>query len=295
MTGLQLALLCGLAGGGGCFLIWLGAARRPIRLADAFAALAGTTPQAITAPPDQDEGIAGAAGRLQQRLKLPVTKSQQQRLLQQDRSLGDFFAEKLLLALVGSMLPLMWLAGRYLMGATVSPLPLLLGVAGAVVGYFVPDWRLKRGAEQAKSANTESIHTFFDLVVLERLANVSATGAVTSAATISNTPLYRRISGALELARLEQSPPWDQLERVAEEWQLPELSDFTEIMKLEQQGAALSDALRARVQELRNAHLTQLRIRTQEQTEGLTLWMTVPALLLGVAFILPPLLRLAGA
>lgn len=295
MTGLQIALLCGLMGGVGLFLIWLGASRRTVRLSDAIAILEGTAPQAITTARPDEAGMAGVAHRMQSRLRLPLTATQQQRLLQQDRSVGDFFAEKILLALVGSMLPVMWLAGRYLMGASVSPLPMLLGVVGALVGYFIPDWRLRRGAERAKNANTESIHTFFDLVVLERLANVSATQAVTSAAAISDTPLYRRISAALELARLEQSPPWEQLERVATEWQLPELADFTEIMKLEQQGAALSDALRARVRELRNAHLAALRTRTQEQTEGLTLWMTVPALLLGVAFILPPLLRLAGA
>ena len=117
---------------------------------------------------------------------------------------------------------------------------------------------------------------------------------VVAAAGISDAPLFRRISSGLERARLEQSTPWPELRRVAREWDIPELDDFADVMKLEEQGAALAGVLQARVRELRDSHLSQQRTAAHEATESLTLWMTLPALLLGLTFIIPPLLKLAG-
>lgn len=294
MTGTGLSVIAGLVVGFGFFLLGLGLVPRTARLGDAFASLDGTL--TVTAPtPEQDApGLEGVGAWLQRRLRLPVTERQQQLLLIQDRSVGDFFAEKLVWALAGLLLPSMWVAYQYLLGSTSNPLPAAFGIVGAVAGYFLADLRLSRGAQAARRSTTESIHTFFDLVALERLANASAVQAVQAAAEVSSAPLFRRISSGLERARLEQTAPWDELVRISKEWQVPELVDFAEVMKLEDQGAALADVLQARVRELREAHLSAQKSEAQEATEGLTVWMTIPALLLGVAFVIPPLLKLAG-
>jgi len=138
------------------------------------------------------------------------------------------------------------------------------------------------------------VHPFFVLVALERLANASATQAVTQAATISDAPLFRRMAAGLERCRLEQTTPWRELHRIADEWDVPELGDFADIMRLEEQGAALAETLQARVRELREGHLAKQRSRAQADTEALTIWMTLPALILGLAFIIPPLFILIG-
>lgn len=294
MTGSGLSVVAGLVVGFGIFLLVLGTVPRTARLGDALASLDGT--HTIAAPQSEQEapGLEGIGAWLQRRLRLPVTERQQQLLLIQDRSVGDFFAEKLVWSLAGLLLPGMWVVYQYLLGTSGSSLPAAFGLLGAVAGYFLADLRLARGAQAARRSTTESIHTFFDLVALERLANASAVQAVQSAAEVSSAPLFRRISSGLERARLEQTVPWDELMRISKEWQVPELVDFAEVMKLEDQGAALADVLQARVRELREAHLSAQKSEAQEATEGLTVWMTIPALLLGVAFVIPPLLKLAG-
>lgn len=294
MNGLGMFLALGLLVGFGAFLLVLGASRRTVRLGDALAVLDGRGPVGTAHVVTDVGGLEGFGARIQQKLRLPVTEKQQQLLLVQDRTIGDFFAEKLVWSVAGLLLPGLWVAYQYLLGGTPSPLPAALGLVGAVVGYFIADVRLGRGAQAARRSTSESIHTFFDLIALERLANASAVQAVASAAEISSAPLFRRIATGLERARLEQTAPWDELVRVADEWQLPELSDLADVMRLEEQGAALADVLRARVRELREAHLSEQRSKAQESTEGLTVWMTVPALLLGVTFVIPPLLRLMG-
>jgi hypothetical protein len=89
---------------------------------------------------------------------------------------------------------------------------------------------------------------------------------------------------------MEQAPPWDELRRVADEWAVPELTDFADVMRLEEQGAGLAEVLQARVRELRDAHLSAQRSAAREASEAMTLWMTIPALLLGVALLVPALL-----
>lgn len=93
---------------------------------------------------------------------------------------------------------------------------------------------------------------------------------------------------------MEQVPPWDELRSVADEWRVPELADFADVMQLEEQGAGLAEVLQARVKELRDAHLTQVKIEANVASERMTLWMTIPAMLLGLAFLAPALLRITG-
>ena len=210
------------------------------------------------------------------------------------RSVADFFAEKLVLATTGLLLPAIWFVIQTVLGNPTTPVPLLLGPVLGIGGYFLADLRLARTSRRVSRSTSEAVHTFFDLVALERLANASATQAVTQAATISGAPLFRRMTTGLERCRLEQTTPWRELHRIAEEWDVPELSDFADIMRLEEQGAALAETLQARVRELREGHLAQQRSRAQEDTESLTIWMTLPALFLGLGFIIPPLFTLIG-
>lgn len=294
MTGIGLAIGAGLLVGLGAFLALAGAVGRTARLEDALAALDGTTVPVQQVQTVESRGLEGIGAALQRRFRLPVTEKQQQLLLLQDRSIGDFFAEKLVLALSGLLLPGFWVALQYLAGSRPDPLPVSLGLVGAVAGYFLADWNLARGAKEVRRSTTESIHTFFDLVALERLANASAAQAVETAARVSDAPLFRRISAGLERSRLEQTTPWAELGRISREWDLPELTDFADVMRLEEQGAALADVLQARVKELREAHVSRQRSEAQEATEALTVWMTIPALLLGLTFVIPPVLTLWG-
>lgn len=294
MTTLAWAILIGMMIAGGVFLAALGAMRRPVAL---HRALAGLSESSARSPADASpppRGLEAAGGWFRRVLRLPLTSAQERLLLRCGRSVEDFFTEKLVLAVTGLVLPVVWVAVQAALGMSPHPAPMMLAPVLAVAGYFTADLRLGRGARETDRATAESLYTFFDLVVLERLANASASQAAANAADLASAPLFRRISRGLERARLEQSSPWRELEGIAEEWDLPELGDFADIMRLEEQGAALAETLLARVSELREGHNARLQTEAQRDTEALTIWMTLPALALGLAFIAPPLLALVG-
>ena len=73
---------------------------------------------------------------------------------------------------------------------------------------------------------------------------------------------------------------------------LQPLRDVADVMRLDEQGAALGGALRARVRELRDSHLMSQKIEAQQVSESLTIWMVIPALVFGLILLTPPLLRM---
>lgn len=283
----MLVIACGMLAGLGVSLVVRGATTAPVRLADAL----GTLERQVRAA-TPDAGVEAAAGRLHRRLRLPLTLRQQQLLLMQGRSVGDFFLEKMVWTVTGLALPTVWAATQWSMGRVPGPAPLGVALLGGLIGYFIADLRLRSGAGQQRRAVADGIHTFFDLVVLERLANSSAAQAAANAAGVSDAPLFRRIATGLERARMEQTQPWNELRDVAAEWNVPELADFADVMQLEEQGAGLAEVLQARVRELRDAHVNAQRAAAQEASEAMTLWMTIPAMVLGLALLVPPLLTL---
>ena len=168
----------------------------------------------------------------------------------------------------------------------------MLALVGAVVGFFVPDLLLRQAAETARDGAVEALLVYIDLVTLERLANASATQALHNAAALSEVPLFLQIRTALERARLEQQSPYAELRRLADQLHLPELADVADVMQLDETGAALSGALRARVRELRDAHLTQAQIKASAAAEGMTIYMTLPALIFGLIFLVAAMLKI---
>ena len=277
------AIVLGMLVGLGCCAIVVGSMRAPVRLSDALAVLDRRPARVL-------ENTSSTTSS--RRWRLPLTVTQQRLLAMQDRDVADFFTEKLILGVTGLLLPGLWVATQFMLGHAPSMMPLLAAPLGAILGFFIPDLRLRRGQAQQQRAMHDALHTFFDLVALERLANASATQATLAAAEISDAPLFRRITEGMERARMEQVAPWDELRVVADEWQVPELSDFADVMQLEEQGAGLAEVLQARVKELRDAHLTKVKIEAGAASERMTLWMTIPAMLLGLAFLTPALLRI---
>jgi hypothetical protein len=226
---------------------------------------------------------------------VPLSNGQRRALRLQDKSIAEFYADKAVMAIIGAVLP--GLAGGtvgYLTGH-LSPIPAIAVVAGGVIGFFVPDLLLRRTATNLRTGAAEALLVYIDLVTLERLTNASATQALHNAAVLSDAPLFVQIRTALERARLEQQSPYAELRRLSDQLKLPELADIADVMQLDETGAALSGTLRARVRELRDAHLTQEQIKASAAAEGMTIYMTLPALIFGLIFLVAAMLRiLAG-
>ncbi len=223
---------------------------------------------------------------------LPLSERQRHALRLKDKPIAEFYADKAVMMIIGAVLPGLAAFGWSLATGSTASWPALFGLAGLVIGFFVPDLLLRRDAEGARSGAVEALLVYVDLVTLERLANASATQALHSAAQLSDSPLFGQIRTALERARLEQQPPYDELRRVADQLQLPELADLADVMQLDETGAALSGTLRARVRELRDAHLTSEQIKASAAAEGMTIYMTLPALIFCMIFLAAAMLKI---
>jgi Flp pilus assembly protein TadB len=245
----------------------------------------------------QDLGVATKPserlGALLYRLSpVPLSERQRRALRLQDKPIAEFYADKAVMVIIGAVLPGLGAFAWTLTGSSVSSWPALLSLVGAVIGFFVPDVLLRRAADTARSGAVEALLVYIDLVTLERLANASATQALHSAAQLSDSPLFLQIRTALERARLEQQPPYEELRRIADKLHLPELADVADVMQLDETGAALSGTLRARVRELRDAHLTSEQTKASAAAEGMTIYMTLPALIFSLIFLVAAMLKI---
>ncbi len=291
------AVLSGMALAAGITLAAAGWARRTPELAEALRALdAAPVASAGVHDPGEASGWDSRLGRwAYTRAHLPVSEATWRRLQLSDRTIGDFLAEKLVLAAGGVAAPQLAAAAGLLLGVRTGVVPIGASLALGALGYAWPTLRLRRGERTTHDDARLAILTLFDLVTLERLANQSAISSLHAAAELSDTLVFRRIRLAADRARLEQRAPWADLDALAVELDLPEISDLADVLQLDEQGAALAGSLRARVRELRDAHLLREKLQAQRDSEAMTIWMVIPSLVLGALLLAPPLLRLLGS
>jgi tight adherence protein C len=290
-----LVLLAGVLVAGGVVSLVLASVRSTPRLADALSRADGDSrlDGSLTAEIGPTHSRSERLGAfLYRRSPLPVTDRQQQNLRLQGKSIAEFYSDKAVMAIVGAVMPAVLFFALGQIAGTVWSAPVIAALVGALVGFFAPDLLLLRATKAARSGAVEALLVYIDLVTLERLANASATQALQNAANISEVAIFTQIRTALERAQLEQQSPYAELRRLAERVNLPELADIADVMQLDETGAALSGALRARVRELRDAHLTQQQMQASATAEGMTLYMTLPALIFGLFFMVPPLMKI---
>ncbi|NMD46321.1 MAG: hypothetical protein GYA85_06105 [Propionibacterium sp.] len=262
------------------------------RLADALRVLDGRVETEPVAPASGPDRLgAWLRRRLPGAIDDRIGRQLQLRGIGSDR----FYTYKALAALAGLAIPGLAGVGLLLVSGTSITVPLVVALVLGLVGFFVPDIVIGRGAATTTSDATEALLTFMDLVTLERLANSSATQSLHAAAAVSDQAVFVAIRDSLQRSRLEQRAPFTELKRLGAELELPALSDLADVMKLDDSGASLSGALRARVRELRDAHLTKAKIEASAVSERMTFLMVIPSLIFGLLFLIPPLLRLLAS
>lgn len=290
MNGLLAAVLLGaLVGAGVWSLLAVRVAVHP-RLTDAFDLLDGHS-----TPPGADElpqGIDRLGSWVRSRWHRTIPADTLRRLQLKGIGPNRHYTHKALWAIAGLVTPTLFSTVLALALGAGPAIPAAVALAGGVLGFFVPDLLLRQDERAVSSDATEALLTFFDLVILERLANQSGTQALRAAAALSDAAIFISIRDALERARLEQRAPYTELQRLGASLELPALVDIADVMKLDEQGAALSGALRARVKELRDAHLTSAKIEASAVSERMAFFMVIPSLVFGLIFLVPPILRL---
>lgn len=295
MTG-GVAILTGVLVVGGLIALLVAVIPATPHLADTIGGLGGGAREDPLAMLNQDADSSLRSERLgawvYRRTPFPLTERQRQNLQLRGKTIAEFYADKAVLAIVGAVLPgLLGAAWCYAFDLPIM-IPAIAALLGALIGSWLPDLLLRGAAKGVRADASEALLTYIDLVTLERLANASATQALHNAAALSDSQLFLQIRAALERARLEQQSPYRELRKLAEQLAIPQLADIADVMQLDESGAALSGALRARVRELRDAHLTRAQFEANAMSEGMTLYMTIPALIFGVIFVVPPMMRI---
>lgn len=169
-------------------------------------------------------------------------------------------------------------------GLAINPLwATIVALGGALIGFVVPDVRLRARAKERRSAFRHALSAYLDLVTIIMSGGGGLLTALHSAADAGDGWAFAEIRGALDRARLSNRTPWSQLEVLSERFDIAELRDLvataelagTEGSRITESVATKSDVLRARLQ-----------AETEQVSESLTEQMLLPVGLLLVALFL---------
>lgn len=279
-------------------LAGVAAFRRPLpELADTLANL--SVPFAELGDPAMATAQAGMVDRwgtwLLRVARFSPSAKQAAQLRLRGISLSRFYGERLASALICALMVLLVSVLAGTAGLHFSlPVPAGLVVVAALFGWFLPALRIASSAAVVSEDASEALLVYIDLVVLERMANQHARDALTRAAGVSDNQLFVQIRAALTRAELEREQPWEELRRLADRLNMPELADVADVARLQDEGGSLADAFRARVSELRNAHTVRRLREADKLTQRMEIPKTLPVLIVALIFILPPLMQIAA-
>ncbi|MEV0449788.1 type II secretion system F family protein [Streptomyces sp. NPDC050600] len=283
-------IVCGVAIGAGAALLAREVRPSAPRLGPALRRLDPPSLRPGQQPAASASPLGGAcAGRLAERLRLPRADLD---LLAQ--SPEQFVTNKVALALLGLLVPLVPAIGWVLMGLSVPLfIPGIAGVLLAPVLWFVPDWAVKSEADKARTEFAHAAAAWMDLVATRMASNVASDQALEDAARIGHGWAFARIQEALLRARTEKSSPWQALDDLGTQLHLPVLTDVADIMRLSSDdGASVYDTLRNRAKSLTNELLTAEAARANADSEKLHTPAALLAVIAMIAMAFPAVLNI---
>lgn len=195
-----------------------------------------------------------------------------------------FLGNKVIAALVGLAFPAVaQLLLTVLAGASLSwSIPTVAALALAAALFFAPDVEVRKNAAAAREEASRGLGAFIEFVSLNRTGGVGAVQSLERAAVVGESWVFRRIDEELQKAQRAGKAPWETLNRLSTELDLPDLGDLVDIMTLTgEHGASVSETLSATAASLRNAQLAKELGAAGSATEKLQ----APLAMLGVIFV----------
>ncbi|MFD4588278.1 type II secretion system F family protein [Streptomyces sp. NPDC058434] len=197
---------------------------------------------------------------------------------------GQFMLKKTALAGVGLLCPVLVTIPWIVAGVSVPfYVPAIVGLAIAGLLFITPDLAVRDQAKRAREEFAHALAAYLDLVALKRAADAGPAEALEKAAAVGRGWPFIYLQGALRRARLEKIPPWQALEELKHQYDLPVLDDVADIMRgSATDGAAVYKALRARTAALNTELLAVQAAEANAASEK----MTAPGALLAVLVML---------
>lgn len=171
-----------------------------------------------------------------------------------------------------------------LVGADVNSVwATLMTLVAAVVGFGLPDIRLRRRAKAARVAFRHALSAYLDLVTIIMSGGGGLLTALQTAADSGDGWAFAEIRAALDRARLSNRTPWSQLGLLGDRFDIGELRDLVAAAELAgSEGARISESVATKSDVLR----ARLQSEVERNAESLTEQMLVPVGLLLVALFL---------
>ncbi|QKV90407.1 type II secretion system F family protein [Streptomyces sp. NA02950] len=225
---------------------------------------------------------------------LPGVRIPTQNLALLQQTPERFVLTKVALAALGLLAPAVAATPWLLLGVGMPfYVPAVAGLAVATLLWIMPDLSVRDQAKRAREEFAHALTAYLDLVALKRSGGSGPTEAMERAAAVGKGWPFQLLQTALLRARVDRIPPWEALEELHREHDLPALEDIAEIMRRSaHDGAAVYTSLRARAQSLRTELLEAQAAEANANSER----MTAPGALLAVLVMLliafPAVLRI---
>lgn len=192
-----------------------------------------------------------------------------------------FLAEKATSTLVGLLLPASTVVALgALTGELALPVPVVVTIGGAAIGFLAPDLRVRRRAGRRRADFRHALSTYLDLVVISLAGGAGVDSALHDSVAVGRGWAFHQLERALTTARLTRATPWSSLRQLGRELDVAELTELAASVSLAgTEGARVRQSLTAKAAALRSRALTDAETKAGADTERMSL--PVVALLLG--------------
>lgn len=273
MNPVLLAFLPGAVIGLGLALLVLRTAPRLVRAGDALDRLGDvSTPDVVAAPVTSSDRLGTWIHQHAPNVPGFVAPMKQLDLL--DIPVSRFYSQKFQLAAIGFAAPLILPLFFQVAFGYFFALPLIVCPILAIIMWTVPDGTVRSKSKDAQREFTRFVTVYLELVAVALLGDSTTDGALTSAASVSDTWVFRRIRREYLLADLQRISKWDALERLGTWVEVPALVDMSRMLRLSEARVGLRDQLRASCNKLR----AQVAADEKDAAQRVTSRMDFPVL-----------------
>nr|MCW2727850.1 Type secretion system protein [Aeromicrobium sp.] len=197
-----------------------------------------------------------------------------------NRSMSTHLGTKALLAL-GAFI---WLPVVVKLSGLVGGLgvPMVLALAAAVFGFFLPDLTLHSEAEKRRRDFRHVTGAFLDLVAMNLAGGRGLPEALMAASSFGDHWAMVRMRQALSNARIMGWTPWEGIARLGRDLGVEELRDLASALALAgDEGARIRLSLMARAESMRRKEMVDIEGAAGESSQS----MLMAQLLMCVAFL----------